>query len=148
MSTKRRGRPPKAKPEVIRKSAGESDYERTKRSFKKSAEDQPTVDLCGNNQTIQSNIDNVTLDKKLDEVVQRWEESERKEPKTICAKVYRLCPNPRFVMAIPCVDGKVDLSEDVIQVECPRAIRDKLLGKIVKVANLNVGSQNHYYYVK
>jgi hypothetical protein len=128
MKAKKLGRPPKA--DVVRKAAGESDYERVKRPFEK------------------SNIEDVTLDKKLDEFIQNCEEGRAEYPQVIDAKVYRLCPNPRFVMAVRCVDGKPDLSEPLLQVEVPRKLRDKLLGKIIKAANVNVGSNNYYHYVK
>jgi len=69
-------------------------------------------------------------------------------PPIIEVKVYRLCPNPRFVMAIPCIDGVPDMSQTLVQVACPQRIRDKLLGKVVKVANVGCASENHYHYVK
>jgi len=146
MKAKKRGRPPKA--DVVRKAAGESDYERVKRPFKKCAVDQTGVDLCDDIQTTHSNVADVTLDKKLDEFIQNCEEGLAEYPQVVDVKVYRLCPNPRFVMAVRCVDGKPDLSEPLLQVEVPRKLRDKLLGKIIKAANVNVGSNNYYHYVK
>lgn len=132
MNTKKRGRPPKIKPIIgentddstlIGKSAGESDYER-EHLIEKSCEDQVALDEAGKTQS----------DIGVKEEIQ--------------VKVYRLCPNERYAMAILVRDGVPDTSEPLIQLECPRKVRDKLLGKIVKAATLRTSSGTYYYYVK
>jgi hypothetical protein len=92
------------------------------------------------------------IEKTDEEVAEKFLEKAEADPlnypEITEVKVYRLCPNPRFVMAIPCVNGVPDMSQSLMQVECPRKVRDKLLGKIVKVANVGCGSHNYYHYVK